>query len=127
IAVTIEKMVYEKAHQLYGQTLHPFVDQRIKRELKNIIENQFAPIYFISHLLVKKSLEDGYLVGSRGSVGSSLVATMLEITEVNPLRPHYRCPNGDFTVFKMNDEEIIEYGVKPEEEPFLEVLKEVKT
>lgn len=127
IAVTIEKMVYEKAHQLYGQTLHPFVDQRIKRELKNIIENQFAPIYFISHLLVKKSLEDGYLVGSRGSVGSSLVATMLEITEVNPLRPHYRCPNGDFTVFKMNDEEIIEYGVKPEEEPFLEVLKEVKS
>ncbi|WZU00012.1 hypothetical protein MGH68_10205 [Erysipelothrix sp. D19-032] len=69
------------------------VSSRIERELKSIFGNGFGVIYYISHLLVKKSLDDGYLVGSRGSVGSSLVATLAEITEVNPLPPHYICLN----------------------------------
>lgn len=125
IQVHVKKMVYDRAHQLYGNPVHPYVEKRIEKELKNIIENQFAPIYFVSHLLVKKSLDDGYLVGSRGSVGSSLVATLLDITEVNPLRPHYRCPNGDYSVFKMTDEEIYEKGVDKIDEPYVELLKHV--
>ena len=127
IAEEVKHLVYNKAHELYGSTIHPYVNQRIERELKNIIDNKFAPIYYISHLLVKKSLDDGYLVGSRGSVGSSLVATLMEITEVNPLKPHYRCKNGDYSVFKMSDEEIIEQGVSAIDEPYIEALKHVKS
>src|SRR5690606_9144201 len=63
IAEEVKHLVYNKAHELYGSTIHPYVNQRIERELKNIIDNKFAPIYYISHLLVKKSLDDGYLVG----------------------------------------------------------------
>ena len=114
----INRLVYSKAEALYGKNLHPMVLKRIERELKNIIENEFGPIYYISYLLTKKSLEDGYLVGSRGSVGSSLVATLMEITEVNPLKPHYRCPNGDFTVFKMTPEDIETYGITDLEKSF---------
>ncbi|RCW51570.1 MULTISPECIES: PolC-type DNA polymerase III [unclassified Halanaerobium] len=88
----IRKMSYRKARKLYGENLPQLVVSRLEKELKSIIDNGFAVIYLISHKLVKKSLEDGYLVGSRGSVGSSFVATMCEITEVNPLPPHYRCP-----------------------------------
>lgn len=127
IAERLKEMVYEKAHELYGKELHPVVTSRMEKELKSIIDNQFAPIYYISHLLVKKSLEDGYLVGSRGSVGSSFVATLMEITEVNPLRPHYRCKNGDFSIFKMTDEEIYEAGINPEHEEYIEALKHVKS
>ena len=90
----IREKVYNKAKKLYGQDLHPKVEKRIEKELKSIIGNGFAVIYLISQKLVKKSLEDGYLVGSRGSVGSSLVAFMLDITEVNPLPSHYRCNCG---------------------------------
>ncbi|SIQ09176.1 PolC-type DNA polymerase III [Halanaerobium kushneri] len=88
----IRNMSYERAHQFYGKELPQLVIDRLEKELSSIIENGFAVIYLIAHKLVKKSLEDGYLVGSRGSVGSSFVATMTEITEVNPLPPHYRCP-----------------------------------
>lgn len=114
----VTHIVYQNAHHWYGEKLHPMVLERIEIELNNIIENEFAPIYYISYLLVQKSLEEGYLVGSRGSVGSSFVATLMEITEVNPLKPHYRCKNGDFTVFKFSDEDIKKYGITPNEQAF---------
>ncbi|MDQ0427769.1 DNA polymerase-3 subunit alpha (Gram-positive type) [Planomicrobium stackebrandtii] len=87
----VRELSYGMAHQIYGPTLPEIVEARIEKELKSIIGHGFAVIYLISHKLVKKSLDDGYLVGSRGSVGSSLVATLTEITEVNPLPPHYIC------------------------------------
>ncbi|KEO82970.1 PolC-type DNA polymerase III [Tumebacillus flagellatus] len=91
----IRTMCYEKAHELYGNPLPDIVEKRLEKELNSIITHGFAVIYLISAKIVKKSLSDGYLVGSRGSVGSSLVATFSEITEVNPLQPHYRCPNPE--------------------------------
>ncbi|MGE0910056.1 PolC-type DNA polymerase III [Bacillus atrophaeus] len=88
----IRDMSYQRARSIYGEELPEIVEARIEKELKSIIGHGFAVIYLISHKLVKRSLDDGYLVGSRGSVGSSLVATLTEITEVNPLAPHYVCP-----------------------------------
>ncbi|WP_017471921.1 PolC-type DNA polymerase III [Amphibacillus jilinensis] len=88
----IREMSYAFAHNLYGEKLPDLVVERMEKELKSIIGHGFAVIYLISQKLVKKSLDDGYLVGSRGSVGSSLIATFTEITEVNPLPPHYVCP-----------------------------------
>lgn len=95
----IRKMSYTKAREMYGEELPKLIEDRLEKELDSIISNGFSVIYLISHKLVKKSLNDGYLVGSRGSVGSSLVATMCEITEVNPLPPHYRCPHCSFVEF----------------------------
>ncbi|AXY25469.1 PolC-type DNA polymerase III [Suicoccus acidiformans] len=87
----IKAMTYGKAHEMYGNPLPTLIEERLEKELTSIISNGFAVIYLISQKLVLKSNEDGYLVGSRGSVGSSLVATLTGITEVNPLAPHYYC------------------------------------
>lgn len=85
-------LVYKNAHALYGDPIPKLIDDRITSELNGIINNGYSVIYYIAYELVKKANEDGYIVGSRGSVGSSLVATLANITEVNPLPPHYRCP-----------------------------------
>ena len=95
----VRELVYNNAKALYGKDLPEIVEQRLERELEGIIGHGYAVIYLISHKLVKRSLSDGYLVGSRGSVGSSLVATMMEITEVNPLPPHYVCKECHYVEF----------------------------
>ncbi|MCT6822473.1 MAG: PolC-type DNA polymerase III [Apilactobacillus sp.] len=100
----IRNSTMDKAHELYGDDLPDFLQARLDRELDSIIGNGYAVIYLIAKRLVDKSNKDGYLVGSRGSVGSSLVATMSGITEVNPLPPHYRCPNCKYSHFFMKGE-----------------------
>ncbi len=89
----IADLTWQKAHSLYGPQLPPLVEERIQRELASIVGHGFAVLYLIAHKLVKKSNQDGYLVGSRGSVGSSLAAFFSGITEVNALPPHYICSN----------------------------------
>lgn len=90
---TLRETCMQKAYSIYGNPLPPEIGQRLETELNSIIGNGYAVMYVSAQMLVHKSMEDGYLVGSRGSVGSSFAATMAGITEVNPLDPHYICPN----------------------------------
>ena len=107
--IEVKNMVYSKAKEIYGDPLPQIIEDRIEKELQGIIGGGFDVIYLIAQKLVKKSNDDGYIVGSRGSVGSSFVATMMGITEVNPLPPHYICPKCKKSIFEENG---IELGSK---------------
>ena len=105
-ASDVQDLTWTKANRMYRHNgvLNEFVKERLEKELKSIIGNGYAIMYYIAYRLVKQSNNDGYIVGSRGSVGSSLVATMCGISEVNPLPPHHRCPKCNFVEFNNTGE-----------------------
>ena len=119
------RLVYSKANADYGNPLPQYIQDRLNKELKSIIDNGFSSVYYMSYLLVDKSHRDGYVVGSRGSVGSSFVATMMNITEVNPLAPHYYCTNCHFSAFKFTEVEKEKYGQTKEQSDLNDILQSV--
>ena len=102
--VLLKEKVYKKAHDWYGDPLPKIVQDRLDAEMKGISEHHYEVIYWIAAKIVTQARSDGYIVGSRGSVGSSFVATMADITEVNPLPPHYRCPHCRHIEFDVDSE-----------------------
>ena len=100
----LKALVYGKMHRLYGENPPELVQKRVDTEMHDIISCHYDVIYMSAQKLVQNSLEHGYLVGSRGSVGSSIVAFMSGITEVNSFPPHYRCPKCHYTTFEVPDD-----------------------
>ena len=127
IAQATIDMTYKKARELYGEKLPEYIKDRLEKELKSIIGNKFAPIYYIAYMLVDYSKKAGYVVGSRGSVGSSLVAYMMDITEVNGLPPHYYCPKCKFTALKLSQTEKEKYPLDKNQESLDDILQSVGT
>ena len=127
VAKETEKMTYQRAKELYGDPLPKLIEDRLKKELDSIIGHSFATIYYISYMLVKYSTDAGYIVGSRGSVGSSLVAYMMKITEVNSLPPHYYCPHCHFIAMKMTDDEKLKYPMDENQLKFDSILQKTGT
>ena len=121
-----KKIVYQnvKKYEVNGK-LPQIIQDRLDKEMNSIINNGFAVIYYIAYLLVKKSNSDGYVVGSRGSVGSSFVATLMGITEVNPLPPHYHCSTCNFSSFKYSPEEKKKYSIFEEEKELQKELDKI--
>ncbi len=107
---TLRESCYRRAHEIYGEELPSMVEERMETELKSIIGNGYAVMYVIAQKLVNKSNEDGYLVGSRGSVGSSFVAYLAGITEVNSLPPHYLCGNCHY--YDFDSEEVKKFSYR---------------
>ncbi|MGL5204697.1 MAG: PolC-type DNA polymerase III [Metamycoplasmataceae bacterium] len=116
----LKELVYKEAHLTYGENLPNIIKDRIDRELNPILKYGFSVVYWITHLLVAKSLSDGYLVGSRGSIGSSFVATLIKVTEVNPLVPHYICPKCKFSEFFTKGEYVSGYDLPEKQCPHCE-------
>ena len=102
----VKRISEDMARDMYGDPLPELVRQRVDRELGSIIKNGFSSLYMIARKLVQKSLSDGYMVGSRGSVGSSFIAFLTGITEVNALPPHYRCGHCRYSEFFVKDKQV---------------------
>ena len=118
----LKQICFENAYAIYGNPLPQIVQERLSKELNSILSNGYGVIYYTSHLLVKQSLDDGYMVGSRGSVGSSFAATMAKITEVNPLVPHYVCPKCHYSHFYVNNEYASGYDLEDKNCPTCKTL-----
>lgn len=116
-------LTYRNARDKYGEELPEIIKKRLDKEINSIVGHGYATIYYIAYCLVKHSRDMGYVVGSRGSVGSSLVATFMGITEVNSLAPHYVCPKCKFSAFKYTKEEIKEFNPSKEELDLQESLQ----
>ncbi len=121
----LEELVYTTAHAMYGKPLPTLIEDRIKKELNGIIKNGYAVIYYLAHKIVKRATDRNFIVGSRGSVGSSVVAYFAKISEVNPLPPHYFCPKCQYSDFSNMPNEPSGYDLPPEHCPRCNTLLKV--